>query len=84
LIFPGAMTLEMTLLEELGIPPEEILKMATYNNARLLGLSGEIGSVEKGKVADLVILEKNPFETVRNTNHPKMVLQKGRLVYSVS
>ena len=81
--FPGAMALEMTLLEKLGFTPPDILRMATANNARLLGMGDRIGTVEKGKIADLVVFRKNPLETTRNTSHPSMVFKEGRLVFKL-
>jgi len=81
LIFPGAMYVEMRLLEEQGIRPPDILRMATLNNARLLRIEKDLGSVERGKLADLVIFRENPLETVRNTASPELVFLQGRLVY---
>jgi len=79
--FPGAMELEMTLLEMMGITPPDILRMATVNNARLLGMGDRIGTVEEGKIADLVVLGINPLEAARNTSQPSMVFKEGRLVF---
>jgi imidazolonepropionase-like amidohydrolase len=84
MIFPGAMSLEMTLMEEAGFTPAEVLKAATANNAKILRMEDTLGSVDKGKIADLVVLEKNPLETSRNTAHPKMVFQGGRMVYKAT
>ncbi len=57
--------------------------MATINNARLLGMEKEIGSIEVGKIADIAVFEKNPLETTCNLFNPTMVFQGGRLVYKV-
>jgi len=81
LIFPGAMYVEMRLLEEQGMPPADILRMATLNNARLLRMDGDLGTVERGKLADLAVFRKNPLQTVRNADHPELVFLQGRLVY---
>jgi len=81
LIFPGAMWLEMVLLEEQGIRTADILKMATINNARLLQMDRELGTVAQGKVADLAIFQKNPLDTVHNMVSPAMVFQAGRLAF---
>ncbi|MEW6440883.1 MAG: amidohydrolase family protein [bacterium] len=51
------------------------------NNARLLGLEDRIGTIEKGKTADLVVFEKNPLETAENAFTPLMVFQEGRLAF---
>jgi imidazolonepropionase-like amidohydrolase len=79
LIFPGAMYVEMRLLEEQGMKTADILRMATVNNARLLR-RGDLGAVEAGKTADLAIFRENPLETVRNLARPEFVFQEGRLV----
>jgi len=81
LIFPGAMGVEMVLLQEQGIGPAEILRMATLNNARLLHLEQELGTVEKGKIADLVVFAENPLEDLYTTLTPRQVFQAGRLVF---
>jgi imidazolonepropionase-like amidohydrolase len=80
LIFPGAIYLELALLEEIGFPPADGLRTATINNARLMRLEREIGSIEPGKIADLAAFEKNPLQTVRNLKRPAMVIQGGRVV----
>lgn len=81
LIFPGAMYLEMRLLEEQGLNPADILRMATINNARLLRMGDLLGTVARGKLADLVIFRENPLETVRNVEKPERVFLHGRQVF---
>jgi len=80
LIFPGAVYAEMRLLEEQGMAPADILRMATLNNARLLRMENDLGSVEPGKIADLAVFRENPLETVRHAERPAWVFQEGRLV----
>jgi imidazolonepropionase-like amidohydrolase len=80
LIFPGAMHLEMTVLEEAGFAPADVLRMATIDNARVLGLEGALGSIEAGKTADLAVYERNPLESARHLHRPLWVLQEGRVV----
>jgi imidazolonepropionase-like amidohydrolase len=62
-----------------GMPPMQALRAATINGAKYLGMDGEIGSLEKGKLADLVVLDKNPLENIRNTDSVRMVMLNGRL-----
>ncbi|MFZ5563730.1 MAG: amidohydrolase family protein [Thermodesulfobacteriota bacterium] len=81
LIFPGAMYVEMRLLEEQGMAAADILRMATINNARLLRVENDLGSVERGKLADLAVFRKNPLDTVQNTDKPEMVFIEGRLAF---
>ncbi len=56
----------------------EALRTATYNPAKFLGLSGSLGAVEKGKLADLVLLDANPLEDISNTKKISAVIKDGR------
>jgi imidazolonepropionase-like amidohydrolase len=62
-----------------GMTPLEALHCGTIEGAQYLGYDKEIGSLEPGKLADLVIMDKNPLENIRNTNSVGMVMQNGRL-----
>jgi Tol biopolymer transport system component len=55
------------------------LKVATILGAKSLGLDGDIGSLEVGKLADFILLEKNPLDDIRNTNTILQVMKNGRL-----
>jgi imidazolonepropionase-like amidohydrolase len=59
--------------------PQEALKTATINPARYLGLAQSLGTVEQGKMADLVLLEANPLESIGNTRKISAVVVGGRL-----
>ena len=56
---------ELELLRESGFHPLEVIRSATLNGAQLLGMEKEIGSVEIGKLADLVIIDQNPLENLQ-------------------
>jgi hypothetical protein len=70
---------ELELLAATGIPVSDVLKIATLNGAKLLGIDHRVGTVQEGKEADLVILNRNPLENISNTRHPKLVIMKGRI-----
>ncbi|NIM51059.1 MAG: amidohydrolase family protein [Gemmatimonadales bacterium] len=53
--------------------------MATLNGAKYLGLDGELGSIEEGKLADLAVLARNPLDDIRNTESVELVMVNGRL-----
>jgi len=62
-----------------GMSPLEALKTGTVNPARHLGFAADIGSIEAGKLADMVILSANPLENIRNSDKIESVMQNGRL-----
>jgi imidazolonepropionase-like amidohydrolase len=59
--------------------PHQALRAGTLSGARLLGLDGDLGSIEPGKLADLAILDANPLENIRNSDDVAMVMANGRL-----
>lgn len=63
-----------------GLTAERALHAATQSNARILGLDGVTGSIEAGKVADLVVLENNPLESFRHLASPWMVVARGERI----
>jgi imidazolonepropionase-like amidohydrolase len=62
-----------------GMKPFDVLRVATILGATGLGLDHDLGSLKPGKLADLVILEKNPLDNIRNTNSVVYVMKNGRL-----
>jgi len=62
-----------------GMTPREVLKAATIDGAEIIGLKQDLGSLEPGKLADLVILARNPLENIRNTNSVRYVMKNGEL-----
>lgn len=79
-VLPGDLTKELEHLVKAGLPPDAALRTATINAARYLGRDHELGTVEKGKLADLVLLDANPLEDIRSTAKVNAVIINGRLL----
>lgn len=71
---------EMQLLVDAGLTPMQAIMAATSNGAELLGLERTIGTVEKGKTADLVLVDANPLQEITNTKKIFKVIKDGRVV----
>lgn len=76
--FHGYSTLrEIELLGEAGLQPMEVIKAATRNAAEMLGLENDIGTVEVGKRADLIVLNDNPLKNLQAFRTIKWTIQNG-------
>jgi imidazolonepropionase-like amidohydrolase len=62
-----------------GMSSLNALKTATILGATALGLDKELGSLEPGKLADIIVMDANPLENIRNTNSIRYVVKNGRL-----
>lgn len=71
--------MEMELLSELGLSPAEVLVAATSSAARALELEQQIGTVESGMIADLIVLRSNPLLDIRNARDAQLIIKGGRL-----
>jgi imidazolonepropionase-like amidohydrolase len=71
---------EIALLHDHGASPMASIQAATSAGARLLGLESETGTVEAGKLADLILVEGDPLADLRRLAEPSLVMQAGRLV----
>ena len=70
---------EMWMLQQGGMSNLEAIRCATINGAKYLGLDAEIGSLEAGKLADLIVLDRNPLENIRHSESIHLVMRNGRL-----
>ncbi len=78
---PGfALHEELALLAEAGLSPAAALRAATWNPAEFLHIDRDFGSLEPGKVADLVVLDANPLVAVANTTRIQAVMRRGHLI----
>ncbi len=71
---------ELELLVAGGIPPMGAIRIGTLNSARFLGKDRDMGSVEEGKIADLVLLNANPLEDINNAKQISMVMKAGKII----
>jgi imidazolonepropionase-like amidohydrolase len=71
---------ELELLVQAGIKPLEVIKIATHNSALLLGKADDLGSVEEGKLADMVLLNSDPTANIDNTADIAFVMKGGEIV----
>jgi imidazolonepropionase-like amidohydrolase/Tol biopolymer transport system component len=62
-----------------GLTPHETLRVVTLFGAEAIGLQQDLGSIETGKLADLVVLDRNPLENIRHTNSIRYVMKNGEL-----
>ena len=72
-----ALHIELETYQDAGLTPFEILQTATVNNAKLLNAQNDLGTIEVGKIADLVILDKNPLEDIKHTRSTRAVIKNG-------
>lgn len=77
-VFPGiSMHLEMVRHTEAGLPPDQVLRAATINAAKFLGREAEAGSIAAGKVGDIIILDADPRDDMRNLGRINQVIRGG-------
>jgi imidazolonepropionase-like amidohydrolase len=79
-LYPGfSLHDELAILVEAGLTPLEALQTASRNPARFLGREKEVGTVQQGKLADLVLLDNDPLANIHNTTKIRAVVANGRL-----
>jgi imidazolonepropionase-like amidohydrolase len=71
---------ELELLAAAGIPPLDVIRTATYNSAVFLGKADQLGSIDAGKLADLVLLSKDPAANIDNAKSIVFVMKGGQII----
>lgn len=70
---------ELWMLQQGGMSNHQALKCATINGAEYLGMEHQLGSIEKGKLADIIVIDGNPLENIRDTEHVVYTILNGRI-----
>jgi imidazolonepropionase-like amidohydrolase len=80
-IYPGfSVHDELRFLVEAGLSPLEALQATTLNPAQFLSVADSLGTLEAGKLADIVLLDADPLTDIRNTTKIRAVVLNGRLL----
>src|SRR5437763_8512175 len=82
-VFPhGQNAKEFKLMVDLGMTPIDALKCATVSDAELLGIAQEVGTLEKGKLADVIAMPSDPTSDITATERVSFVMKEGKIVRS--
>ncbi|HHW17825.1 MAG TPA: amidohydrolase family protein [Firmicutes bacterium] len=76
----GRVVTEIEVLHEIGMKPMDAIRAATSRAAELLQVDREVGTVEPGKVADLMVVKGNPVRDLKVLRNPKLVIHEGKIV----
>jgi imidazolonepropionase-like amidohydrolase len=80
-VYPhGQNAKEFKLMVELGMTPIDALKSATANDAELLGIGQKVGTLEKGKLADIIAMPGDPTSDTTATEHVSFVMKEGKII----
>ena len=71
---------EMELLVAAGIAPLDVIRIATYNAAKFLGKEDQLGTIEEGKLADMVLLNADPLQDINNAKDIHLVIKNGNVI----
>ena len=77
-VIPGfSLIEELQLLVSAGLKPYQALESATYNAAKFIDVLSDLGTIEEGKIANLVLLKKNPLKNIYNVRSTEIVILNG-------
>jgi imidazolonepropionase-like amidohydrolase len=80
-VFPhGQNAKEFKLMVDLGMTPVDALRSATANDAELLGIGQKVGTLEKGKLADIVAMPGDPTSDITATERVSFVMKEGKII----
>ncbi len=79
LTYHGTLWREMEMLKRIGFSNAEVLRCATFNNAKIIGMVDKIGTIDSGKFADLVVLKENPLKKIEACRQPSLVIKDGKI-----
>jgi len=71
---------ELMTYKELGLTTFQIIQAGTINSARAIGIESKTGTLEKGKWADMIVLDGNPLEDLKALKRVKMVILNGKVM----
>ena len=71
---------ELELLNAAGIAPLKVIQIATHNSAVFLGKAEQMGAIDTGQLADMVLLSKDPTADIRNTKSILFVMKDGQII----
>jgi len=78
-VYHGTLWREMEMLGRIGFSNQEVLRCTTINNAKILRREDKIGTIDKGKLADMVVLTANPLVKLETCRNPYMVIRGGQI-----
>ena len=80
-VYPHGMNaMEFGLMTDLGMSPAAALEAGTRGSAKLLGVDADVGTLEAGKIADVVAVPGNALQNIRATEHPVLVMHLGHVL----
>jgi imidazolonepropionase-like amidohydrolase len=78
--FGEAVHEEMELMVKLGMSPMDVIVASTKTAAKALGKANELGTIEKGKLADMIVVSGNPTNNIADCKNIKMVIKDGKIL----